>query len=591
MRHSLLLLLMAARLMGCAPGSANSDDEAGLDDAEEASFFVGDKADGASACASANVLRLVNGRSLSVEALKAGGVHTRAAKGLVKARAGADALVDTADDAYFTDLAAVDAVKYVGPVAFRQLLSFAGEICTPGGDVDVIFSPQPYNRSHLARTAELIDGAQRSLDIAMYSFRDGGLFDAVERAADRGISIRVVFHQASIDRRAPEGSASARLEDRGIDVRWVNKIMHHKFVLVDGPRDDEAQAFEGRLATGSGNWSWSAGTRFDENTLFLRGHAEANLRFQAEFNHLWENSRDFEWAPLSFFSSLTIDQGAVPAAGDDAGFEAVFTSENFRTYVSRRYGPTFSYNRGSEVAADRLVRLIDSAERSIHVASGHLRSKPITEALLRARERNPGMDIRIYLDGQEFVSLSAEARQRDKQAECLNEAATARKPERAADDCQRKGFRYSYTVHAAGIETRLKHYAYRWDYRYAVQMHHKYLVVDARWVATGSYNLSDNAESNTLEDLMVFDGAKYPQLVQAFEANFDAIWQTGADRLGPLMQQVESGRGTIPLVYPSMALSWDEISTLKAALREACPAVMDDPDYYENPSRHRDCPR
>ena len=44
---------------------------------------------------------------------------------------------------------------------------------------------------------------------------------------------------------------------------------------------------------------------------------------------------------------------------------------------------------------------------------------------------------------------------------------------------------------------------------------------------TGSYNLSANAEFETLENVVVLRGATYAGVVQRFVDNFDALWETG----------------------------------------------------------------
>lgn len=41
------------------------------------------------------------------------------------------------------------------------------------------------------------------------------------------------------------------------------------------------------------------------------------------------------------------------------------------------------------------------ADESIWVGSGHLRSRPVAEALIAKRAADPMIDIRVYLDGQE----------------------------------------------------------------------------------------------------------------------------------------------------------------------------------------------
>ena len=47
-------------------------------------------------------------------------------------------------------------------------------------EVSVNFSPQSYDQSHLAQTIEALDAAEDTIDFAMYSYRDGGLRQAIE---------------------------------------------------------------------------------------------------------------------------------------------------------------------------------------------------------------------------------------------------------------------------------------------------------------------------------------------------------------------------------------------------------------------------
>jgi len=120
-------------------------------------------------------------------------------------------------------------------------------------------------------------------------------------------------------------------------------------------------------------------------------------------------------------------------------------------------------------------------------------------------------------------------------------------------------------------------------------MHDKYFLIDGRWVASGSYNLSDNAEHNTLENMVIYDGQAFPEIVSAYEANFESIWRTGETegRLAHLMQTVQSG-GSFPIVFDPIALTWQQVTDLKRAMRTAC-TTIDSPDFRDNPGMHRFC--
>lgn len=535
------------------------------------------KADGGfSACQVDLVLAFLNDPATTAEAIKAVGVHTRAARNLA-----------TPENRPYADLLAVDAVYYVGPVAMEQLGAWAAPQCeTPEPSeaaAEVIFSPQSWSQSHLARVVELIEQTETSIDIAMYSFRDASIMDALEDAVGRGVTVRFLFESAADDRKDPEGTRSAALEDMGIEVRYVNKIMHHKFAIFDGPRTDLAAAETGTLATGSGNWSNSAGTRYDENTLFVEGDARLLLAFQQEFDLLWDNSRPVIWnEDIPPVPSVPVDDAEIAAA---EGSDAWFTSDNFKTYVSNTYGPTFSTISGKDAVADELVALIAGAEQSIWIASGHLRSRPIAEALMA--RAGDGLDIRVLLDGQEYVSLWAHNKQLGEQADCLEAAGTSASKIRK---CLDKGFRYGYAVHEAGIALRYKYYAYRWDYSYAVQMHHKYLIVDGATVATGSYNYSDNAEHNTFENVTVLTAARYPALVQAYLTNFLSLWDQGRaeGHYDALMEDVAEGSDPFPIVFEPVALVWEEVDALKDAMSAACPDINSEP-FRTDPASHQTC--
>jgi phosphatidylserine/phosphatidylglycerophosphate/cardiolipin synthase-like enzyme len=457
----------------------------------------------------------------------------------------------------------------------------------PGAfSAEVVFSPQPYEQSHLVRTAELIDAAEQSIDLAMYSFRDNRIIEALSSAMQRGVSVRAVLESARSDRSDPDGTRSAQLEDMGIEVRWVNKIMHHKFVLIDGPRSGAQDADAGVLVSGSANWSYSAGTRYDENTVISRGDIRLNLKFQNEFNLVWSNSRSFDWN--EGIASVPV----TPLAGSDIdsseGSEAVFTSDNFRLTTSSTYGPTFTLD-GADGDAIRgpLAVFIESAQHSIYIASGHLRSRQITDAILRAWEANPQLDIRVYLDGQEYTSEGYYEDEVAQYEECVGEAST----DNQRHHCENRGVHFGYELYQAGILLRYKYYSYRWHYSYAIQMHHKYVIVDGDTVATGSYNFSNNAEHQTLENLVFFEASRYPVLVSSFADNFSTLWNTGGTGVyADLLDEVRGDSATFPIVFEPMALDWQQVTELKDAIRSECPDINSH-SFRTRPQNHMVCSR
>lgn len=589
MRRFVHALLTASLLVGCTVASdPTSGDDGPSPDAENAAIPAPGKADSPfSSCQVSAALLWANDPTVDAGALKAGGVHTRAAKNIETVKSGADGVLGTEDDVYFHNLQELDDVSWVGPVALSQLTAKGGEHCAaaPEPTNDVYFSPQATRAtSHLARAEQLIDSAQHTIDIAMYSFSDSGIMNALDRARQRGVEVRFVFEPAHADSSSPAGTTSAKIEALGIDVRFVNKIMHNKFIIVDGPRNDVFDALDGTLMTGSANWSNPAGTRYDENTVLLRGTPRLLLQFQREFDLLWNNSRDFVSGP-SFEEArgIPIEDWMLL---DDPHANAAFTSSNFKLFENS-YGPGFSVISGKNTVADVLVDLIKNAKSSIWVASAHLRSRPVAEALLARHAEDPNLDIRVYLDGQEYVAASTSAIEKAGLEDCVKNAGDSVSKQQS---CYDKDYHWSYPLADAGIDLRFKHYAYRWYYTYAEQMHHKYFVIDGKILASGSYNLSDNAEHATMDNMVVYQGGPYEPMVEDFVQNFDAIWQTGEGKFEPLLSEVQNGTSDVPIVYDSMALTWEQVTTLKQAIRDACTNV-DSSDFFAHPEKHFYCQR
>lgn len=429
-----------------------------------------------------------------------------------------------------------------------------GGTTAPKVESDVIFAPAA---RHEDRVVELINGAQYSLDIAMYNMKHSGVSKALEAAVKRGVKVRLVYHGAQADRKDPAGTRSAALEELGVDVRYAtkSKVMHHKFMLVDGPRrgaDGQPvleRAKTAWLVTGSGNWALG---NHDENTLFLRGVPELALHFQNEFNRLWNYSWDFEWKTFTFDEAAMLDSSTFI---DDPYQGTLFTSANMKV------NQTFTTISGSEVVGQAIAAELKKATTSIVVASGHMRSQTIYDALVWVKQNKPQVDIRVYVDGQEYTSGEY-------------------------------GDYYGYRLHAAGIPIRFKYYCYRWDYTYAPQMHNKYFVIDGAKLLSGSYNLSSNAELGSLENVVVLEGKDFAQLVQRYLADFDRLWNTDADgsALKDLEQKVKTA-SSIPLVFSPMALTHPQIKALKTLIAANCPAVDADADYRANPAKHKYCPR
>ena len=590
MRHVPTVIGILTTLLVTAPACT---DEVEIEDGENDAFPNG-KADGGldeGSPEALGVLALVNDASSTASSLKSGAhVTARVAGNIVKHRDGADGTFGTADDDKFDTLAELDKIPYVGSATLDALVEYArtkGFIST-GAKIDVIFSPQTADKSHNARIAQMIRGAQHTVDIAIYSYSDAGIAAALTDAISRGVKIRFLFETANEDKGVTDPVArantkSGRLEAAGIDVRYVNKILHHKFAIVDGPRDDADRAASAKIVAGSANWASTAATTFDENSFFIENSAELGAAFQHEFDALWLGSRDFTGpAPAQGQSTAQITPDAVT---DEPGLGIFFTRANYTP--SGADGATWRVDETKLTVADQFLAAVGRAQSSIHIGSGHMRLRPLAEALVAKKQANPAIDIRVYLDQQEYISLSGDTAQKAEVEECL---ATATTPaaERA---CLYNDFLFSKMLVDAGIDVRFKSFAYRWDHTYAPQMHSKYMIVDGKELLSGSYNLSMNSEHNSFENALHLNGAQFASTVAAFEQNFTMMWETGRaqDLLTGLRTQIAND-ANIPLVFPSMALTYSEFEELRTLIRANC-TVVDSDEYRNNPASHKVCPR
>jgi phosphatidylserine/phosphatidylglycerophosphate/cardiolipin synthase-like enzyme len=124
----------------------------------------------------------------------------------------------------------------------------------------------------------LINRANRSVYVAVYSFTRDSLATALISAKERGVEVRVVIER---ERAYEQGSEYPRLKSAGVDVRLDGNpnLMHHKFMVIDGYV----------VVTGSYNWSTAAEDRNDENIVVIFDRDVAQ-RFVQEFERVWQTA-------------------------------------------------------------------------------------------------------------------------------------------------------------------------------------------------------------------------------------------------------------------------------------------------------------
>lgn len=142
------------------------------------------------------------------------------------------------------------------------------------------FSPRGVS-AHLVRA---IDAARTSIDLASFSFTSEELRDALLRAKQRGVNVRIVF-DAQQYRYLPEMRWFA---DNGFDVmlsagkKGEKGVMHNKFAVFDGTL----------VEAGSFNWTRNGEKNNYENAMFLDAPDDV-AAFAAAFKRI----RGQAWPP------------------------------------------------------------------------------------------------------------------------------------------------------------------------------------------------------------------------------------------------------------------------------------------------------
>jgi len=135
----------------------------------------------------------------------------------------------------------------------------------------VYFSPQGGCEGQVVHW---IDRANETLHVLIYSFTNDAIGDAVVRAHQRGVEVKVVFEESQVS----SYSEYWKLQSIGALVRNDTNSgrMHHKTAVIDGYV----------ILTGSFNWSAAAEERNNENMMILRSEDLAHV-FEEAFQTIW----------------------------------------------------------------------------------------------------------------------------------------------------------------------------------------------------------------------------------------------------------------------------------------------------------------
>ena len=132
----------------------------------------------------------------------------------------------------------------------------------------------PDNKDAIYRLLNLIQGAEKTIQVAMFTWTRKDLANALIQAKDRGVKVEIVLdHYAA---RGAGASIVKLFEKAKQEVRLSQgtPLLHHKFMLIDGKT----------LVNGSANWTKAAFTQNDDCFMVLNNLTENQ---QETMKSLW----------------------------------------------------------------------------------------------------------------------------------------------------------------------------------------------------------------------------------------------------------------------------------------------------------------
>lgn len=282
-----------------------------------------------------------------------------------------------------------------------------------------------------------INSATHSVDVAMYNISLNEIGNALIKAYQRGVAVRMVVDSDALDNRELR-----RLMNAGIKVLGDRResLMHNKFVIID----------QRTVWTGSLNLTES-GSMQDENVQIRIRSKELAANYQSKFDEMFTGDK----------------------FGPDSRSKTTNTKFSLsETAVENYYSP-------EDAIDSRLVSLVGSAQKSVHILAYSFTLDRLTDALIKADKND--------------VQVSGVF---DEDSSYTNQGADFSKLKKSGLDVRMDG--------EPGL------------------MHIKAIIVDGQTVAFGSYNFTASAENNNDENVLIITN---PVLAVGFEQAFDRIYQ------------------------------------------------------------------
>lgn len=173
-------------------------------------------------------------------------------------------------------------MKYILPLLSVILISNTSFAKSPFSSMKMEELHIPYfNKDCETEVAQLIDQANTNIDVAVYAINNDIIVTALENAKARNVQIRILTDHLQAENKH---SKVLELYKKGFDIRVHSKdrIMHHKFMIVDGIIAEY----------GSFNWTYSAANKNSEDCHISNEERDVK-EMSHHFEYLWQvNTKD-----------------------------------------------------------------------------------------------------------------------------------------------------------------------------------------------------------------------------------------------------------------------------------------------------------
>lgn len=355
---------------------------------------------------------------------------------------------------------------------------------------------------HCAALLQLIEGAQESIDFAIYGMRNQTrIMDALVAAKARGVTVRGVVDR-DLEGQNYYSSTEALVEAIG-DVRSDLKA-DRKIAKQESrdrydrePKCDRPEGFEGPLQCLAYDLGDSCLLAAHASREPIEGGAKImhDKFFVVDERHVWTGSTNVSDSGTGGYNANLV------TVVDSKTLAAWYTEEFEQMYEDGRY-----HGRKPKPSGTKRVKL-SNAELEVHFSP---QESPISSRLRPIiRKAQDRIDIAVFfLTHKHIVADLIDAYRRGVRVRVILDATGAK-----------NGYTKHELLRAAGIAVKVEHWGGK--------MHMKSAVVDGETVITGSMNWTSSGDTKNDENTIIVHS---PELAKQYEAFFDTIWNDIPDQ-------------------------------------------------------------